>query len=183
MLTLAINTASKQSALALIKDSSVLIERSWESNANESQKVLPGILEMLTEKNLTWKDLDEVFVANGPGAYTSLRVGIVIANSIAWQLKIPMRSTDIFTIWEQRIPASACAAVAAGRDKYLIRGSNMPQPLSELPENLYGETPKAPKPSKTFGQAVASIDLKSLPIQKTVEPFYVRPPDITIPKK
>ena len=182
MLILAINTASKESALALVQDDQVLTERAWASNANESQKVLPGILEMFAENDLTWDDLDEVFVVNGPGAYTSLRVGIVIANSIAWQQKIPMRSTDIFTIWEKRIPAGVTVAVAAGRDKYLVKGSNIPQPLSELSNPQYGEIPDAPEPEATFGEAIASLDLKTLLEQNSIEPFYVRPPDITTPK-
>ena len=91
-LILAINTASKESALALVEKNlssgdsgGVLAEQSWASNANESQKLLPGVLEMFKETGRGWEDLDEVFVVEGPGAYTSLRVRVVIANAIAWQ--------------------------------------------------------------------------------------------------
>ncbi len=186
MLILAINTASKESALALIEDSRVLAEHSWASNANESQNLLPGILEMFEKTGKKWGDLEEVFVVNGPGAYTSLRVGVVIANAIAWQLKIPMRSTDVFEIWEQRIPAGGIATIQAGRDKYLIRGEDTSQLIEELQKlgkPLYGEAPGAGEITKTFGEAVALLDLKKLKKQDLVEPYYVRPPDITTPNK
>lgn len=183
MLILAINTASKESALALIQDGCVLVERAWLSNANESQKVLPTILEMFKESKCVWTDLDEVFVVNGPGAYTSLRVGVVIANTIAWQLKIPMRSCDVFEIWGKRIPSGAVAAISSGRDKYLLKGDSIPRPLSELPTPLYGEVPNCGELIRTFGEAVAVLDLNSLKKQERIKPFYVRPPDITTPKK
>lgn len=183
MLILAINTASKESALALIEKGEILVERAWASNANESQKILPAILEMFKATGRTWSDLDEVFVVNGPGAYTSLRVGVVIANTIAWQLKIPMRSCDVFEIWEKRIPKGAIAAISAGRDKYLLKGEATPRALAELPESLYGEIPSSGKLCRTFGEAVAILDLNSFKKQEQVEPFYARPPDITTPKK
>ncbi|MBT5016947.1 tRNA (adenosine(37)-N6)-threonylcarbamoyltransferase complex dimerization subunit type 1 TsaB [Candidatus Peregrinibacteria bacterium] len=188
-LILAINTASKKSALALIKDSTVLAEHSWESNANESQNLLPGVLKMFEKMQKKWEDLDEVFVVKGPGAYTSLRVGIVIANAIAWQLKIPMRTANVFEIWEQRIPKKGIIAIQAGRDKYLIKGSKIPQSVEELEklgELIYGEIPFESQPQQveiTFGKAVAKLDFNKIKTQSLVEPFYVRAPNITTPKK
>lgn len=110
MLVVAINTASTQvagkSSIALIeKDPNpavgasatgkVLGEESWISNRNESERVLPGLARLLTENGKSWEDVEGVFVVKGPGSYTSLRVGITIANAIAWTRKIPLWATDL----------------------------------------------------------------------------------------
>jgi tRNA threonylcarbamoyl adenosine modification protein YeaZ len=190
MLILAINTASKESALALIEDGTVLGESSWMSNADESVKVLPGLQKLLADAGKEWEDVGEVFVVKGPGAYTSLRVGITIANSLAWSLKKKMRTTDVFNLWEHRIdPANRgdehLIAIAAGRDVYQIEGDVTRYSTEEIDEKgltCYGEIPDAPKPAQTFGEAVVELYDASEQV-KQVEPFYTRPPQITVPKK
>ena len=99
MLIIAINTASsaaeRKSAIALIEMGKVLGEESWYSNRNESERILPGLDRLLKENGKSWDDVGGVFVVKGPGSYTSLRVGITIANTIAWVRKIPMWTTDL----------------------------------------------------------------------------------------
>ncbi len=107
MLIVAINTASqkqeRESAIALLyfndfsadtSSRTVLGEESWHSNRNESERVLPGLDRLLKEQKKSWDDVEGVFVVRGPGSYTSLRVGITIANAIAWVRKIPLWTTD-----------------------------------------------------------------------------------------
>jgi len=189
MLTIAINTASQESALALIQDDRVLGEVAWISNANESTKVLPGLEELLKNTGKTWEDLTRIFVIKGPGAYTSLRVGITIANGLAWTLKIPMLSSDVFELWKHRLsPADRQAphliAIAAGRDFYQIKDDPARHTLEQLFElqlPLYGEIPKAQTPAHTFAQAVIEL-IPDAEESEQVEPIYARPPDITIKK-
>lgn len=92
MLIVAIDTASLESAIAVleINPGRVLGEESWHSNRNESERVLPGLDRLLKEAKKSWDEVEGVLVVRGPGSYTSLRVGITIANTIAWVRKIPM---------------------------------------------------------------------------------------------
>ena len=55
-----------------------------------SQVLLELIEEILTEANLTFSDLDQIFVAKGPGSYTGLRVGVAVANALGYSLGIPV---------------------------------------------------------------------------------------------
>lgn len=184
-LVLAINTASKESALALIQDDRVLGETAWDSNANESTKVIPGLQTLLKEANKTWKDLTHIFVVKGPGAYTSLRVGITIANSLAWTLKIPMGATDVFTLWENRLTDSErdephMIAIAAGRDFYQTKNNPERYSLDQLLQHnlpMYGETPDAKPTVLSFGHAVCQLIPLVEPCDH-VDPIYARPPDI-----
>ena len=69
----------------------------FETAAKEktSQKLLPFIDEILKKKGKTPKDITEIEVATGPGSFTGLRVGVAVANTLGWVLKIPVNGEDI----------------------------------------------------------------------------------------
>lgn len=56
----------------------------------KSQNLLPLIEKILTKNRLTLKDLTGIKVNTGPGSFTGLRVGISVANALAFSLKIPV---------------------------------------------------------------------------------------------
>lgn len=93
---LALNTASKYTEFALIDRRKVVAEEAWESRANESTILLPAIQEAMRRYEKTWSDLEEIVVVKGPGSYTGLRIGIAIANALAYGLKIPVRGMTLF---------------------------------------------------------------------------------------
>lgn len=67
-----------------------------------AQVVLP-LVELLLEKhNLTLTDLTEIEVTDGPGSFTGLRVGVTIANTLAYLLKIPLNGEKIGEMVEPR---------------------------------------------------------------------------------
>lgn len=45
---------------------------------------------LLKKNNLNIKDLNLIGVFAGPGSYTSLRIGVVTANTMAWGLNVPI---------------------------------------------------------------------------------------------
>lgn len=60
-----------------------------------AQLVLPLLEELLSEHSLTSQDLDEIEVNEGPGSFTGVRVGVSIANALAFALGIPVNKTKI----------------------------------------------------------------------------------------
>lgn len=63
--------------------------------ARSAQLVLPLIEELLIGHGLKPQDLDGVEVNVGPGSFTGVRVGVSIANAIAFALQIPVNKTKI----------------------------------------------------------------------------------------
>ncbi|MCP4481389.1 MAG: tRNA (adenosine(37)-N6)-threonylcarbamoyltransferase complex dimerization subunit type 1 TsaB [bacterium] len=53
-----------------------------------SEKTLPLIEQILTENNLTLRDLNKIVVNIGPGSFTGIRVGVSVARAIAQVLNI-----------------------------------------------------------------------------------------------
>lgn len=72
-------------------------EERFEDEAKEgaSQKLLPFIIEILKKKGKTVDDLTAIEVATGPGSFTGLRVGVSVAQTLGWVLKIPVNGKDI----------------------------------------------------------------------------------------
>lgn len=51
--------------------------------------LLPLVERLLRKAGLSWKDLDAVAAASGPGRFTGIRVGMSFAAAAGFQLKIP----------------------------------------------------------------------------------------------
>jgi tRNA threonylcarbamoyladenosine biosynthesis protein TsaB len=57
---------------------------------DRSNQIFDSIDKLLKKHNSQLSDIDAICVYSGPGAYTSLRVGVSIANSLAWFLDVPL---------------------------------------------------------------------------------------------
>ena len=60
------------------------------SHNNHSENIINVIEEGLKETGLKLKDFNKVIVGYGPGSYTGLRVGMVVAKMMAYSLDIPL---------------------------------------------------------------------------------------------
>lgn len=67
-------------------------KKRWEFRTKEprSQKLLELVDKALKKRKKSLKDLTEIEVNLGPGSFTGLRVGISVANTLGWALKIPI---------------------------------------------------------------------------------------------
>lgn len=61
----------------------------------KAQVVLPLIADLLTKHKLKPTDVTNIEVVVGPGSFTGLRVGVSIANALAYSLKIPVNGKPI----------------------------------------------------------------------------------------
>lgn len=82
MLRLFIDTALSHSYLAIVKDLTVLKESYTLGSNNHSETLFPELESMLNELGVTLKDIEEIYVGIGPGSYTGVRIGVVIAKML-----------------------------------------------------------------------------------------------------
>lgn len=81
-----INTSDNQKTIVGLDDDR--LERP--TGVDKSQQVL-GLIEQILEKHKkSLNDISEIEVETGPGSFTGLRVGVAVANGLAWTLKIPV---------------------------------------------------------------------------------------------
>ncbi len=88
---LTLKAASMECHLGLLdSDGQQLDHELWQSGRELSDGLLTHI-ELLIKKNkLDFKDLTGVIVYEGPGSFTSLRIGLMVSNTIAYAQNIPI---------------------------------------------------------------------------------------------
>lgn len=90
MISLFIDTSLSFPTIALVKDDQVLYNFHEEIKSDMSSKILPIIDDALTSKNYSLDSIDKIFIVNGPGSFTGVRIGVTIAKTIAWALNKPV---------------------------------------------------------------------------------------------
>lgn len=87
MRSLLIDTSSFVMTLAILEDGKVLASFEEEIRTDMASKIVPTI--ELLFKNVTFEieNINKIFVVNGPGSFTGVRVGVTVAKTIAWALK------------------------------------------------------------------------------------------------
>lgn len=94
-MTLYINTVSSDEIiLALYEKEKLIIEKKINSPRQQSEKLLPAIEKLLKAKKIKLSDLKKISVENYGGSFTSLRIGVITANALAYALKIPVEASS-----------------------------------------------------------------------------------------
>lgn len=82
LLILGIDTSGKVASCAVADNEKILCEKILYTKLTHSQVILPMVKEVLDDCGLGFDDLDGIAVANGPGSYTGLRIGIAAVKGI-----------------------------------------------------------------------------------------------------
>ena len=90
MLILAIDTSTNVLSLALVRDKEVLATVNEKTKNNQSEILMSRIETITKESDLKPADLEKIIVAEGPGSYTGIRVGVAAAKSLGYALDIPV---------------------------------------------------------------------------------------------
>ncbi|WP_203334835.1 tRNA (adenosine(37)-N6)-threonylcarbamoyltransferase complex dimerization subunit type 1 TsaB [Planococcus beigongshangi] len=90
MIYLGIDTSNSPLAIALAKEDTIIIEETTNLKINHSLTAMPAVEEMMKKAKIAPANLTHIAVAQGPGSYTGVRIGLTIAKTLAWSLKIPL---------------------------------------------------------------------------------------------
>lgn len=85
---LALHTTTGELGIATINQQGLCRFQSWDLGRDLANNLQEKLGEFLPP--MVWQDLDFITVAKGPGSFTSTRIGIVTAKTIAQQLDIPV---------------------------------------------------------------------------------------------
>lgn len=93
-MTLYINTASKDEMIIALRDGKQSFEKKIKTAHDQSEKLLPAIEAHLKAKQAKLGDLKKIVVVSRGGSFTSLRIGVITANALAYALKIPVEAAE-----------------------------------------------------------------------------------------
>lgn len=206
MITLAINTSSQKTAIALLKEQDgklkLLDESSWQSKNDEAENLMPGIAKLLKKNKKTFDDIKNLIVIKGPGSFTGLRIGVATANLIAYLNKAHLYCLTAFDYYWKMLgekPKDMALLLYAGSGGIYVNGELVN--LHELKKYLadkkvkefFGNISKDQKKEvahlkfktlrKSFGKVLEKFELKDLEKTQIVEPLYIKGPGITPNKK
>ncbi|MBI4122468.1 MAG: tRNA (adenosine(37)-N6)-threonylcarbamoyltransferase complex dimerization subunit type 1 TsaB, partial [Parcubacteria group bacterium] len=86
-----LNTTERDSfTIALLVGERIVKRRTVKSERKHSEKLLKSIAGMLKQSKTPLSDIKGIAVVQGPGSFTSLRIGIATANALAYGLGIPV---------------------------------------------------------------------------------------------
>lgn len=90
MTVLGIDTSNQSMLLSLGENQHVLATYMTANQKNHSTTLMPGIEFLMAGNQKKPKDLKKIIVAEGPGSYTGLRIGVTTAKTLAWTLGIEL---------------------------------------------------------------------------------------------
>jgi tRNA threonylcarbamoyl adenosine modification protein YeaZ len=205
MLTLAINTASSKTAIALLENMETIAEDSWDAENREAEKLMPAIHNLLKKKNKNYTDIDEIYAIKGPGSFTGLRIGVTVANTLAYLLNCRLFSISTFEYWH--VAGDSPVLIYAGKGGlYFSENKNSKPELIKLSEAeqllkskkieiVCGDITEDQKQQlgnvrfvnnkKSFGEIMkiaiehhSKVGINQKPV-KMIEPIYIKTPGIT----
>jgi tRNA threonylcarbamoyladenosine biosynthesis protein TsaB len=128
---LAIRTDSADSEVYLLDGAGkTLAQTKWTAGRKLSQELLPAIEKLLEHNSSSFSDLTGLVVFEGPGSFTGLRIGVTVANALAFGLKQPV----VGSRGDNWIPAGVNRLQSGA-------GSNLVRPF-------YGSEPNITEPRK-----------------------------------
>ena len=89
MLILAFETTAKAGSVALLEDGKLLGESYQNTGLTHSQTLMVMAEDMLSQCGKTAGHVDAIAVAEGPGSFTGVRIGVAAAKGFAWGRQIP----------------------------------------------------------------------------------------------
>ncbi len=168
-ITLAIDTSTSRTSVAIIEDGSIL----WNGHRDGATEHGPA-LPSLVQEGIKGFAIDEVVVGMGPGPFTGLRVGIAFAQSFALARGISVRGVcSLDAIAAQVNEKDFIVTVDARRKEvYWARykdGVRVGEPAVSFPADVAG----APIHPDLYPDMKALVALSA----NIIEPMYLRRPD------
>lgn len=117
---LAIDTATKMLGLALYDGSEILNESIWYSNNHHTTELAPEVAIAFRRAAVSQAALTAVAVAQGPGSYTGLRIGMALAKGLSLANNLPIvgiPTLDILASAQPQRDEPMLATLQAGRGR------------------------------------------------------------------
>jgi tRNA threonylcarbamoyladenosine biosynthesis protein TsaB len=128
VLTLAFDTATDVTTVALVHDGRVLGER-----RSRPVRILGEVDAVLADAGVTADAVDALVVGTGPGSYTGLRIGLVTARTLAFALSVPAAGVSTLAALAAGTPGSVPVIDARRGEVFTLAGG---EPRVARPEEL-----------------------------------------------
>lgn len=98
MISLFLDTCNSNILIGLLRENKLINSISFINNNSLSEELLTNIDNLIKESNYNIKDIKKIYISIGPGSFTGIRIGVTVAKTMAWGLKInivPISSLEV----------------------------------------------------------------------------------------
>ncbi|HZM64180.1 MAG TPA: tRNA (adenosine(37)-N6)-threonylcarbamoyltransferase complex dimerization subunit type 1 TsaB [Candidatus Saccharimonadales bacterium] len=89
MLVLTLRTDNPLAEVGLFTDDKKNAYETWQAHRELADTIHKKIEKLLKDTGKTWQDIEGIVAFKGPGSFTGLRIGLTVANTLAYALTIP----------------------------------------------------------------------------------------------
>lgn len=102
MIVLTLRTDKPESEIGLYDGSRQLAYMVWPAHRQLAETLHMKMSELLTSQQKTLSDIVGIVCYKGPGSFTGLRIGVSVANALAFGLSIPIIGVENNEKWIDR---------------------------------------------------------------------------------
>lgn len=130
MIILSLRTDKPEAEVGLFKGETKIDYMIWQADRSLAETIHTRIEEILNKSSISLKDIKGIVAFQGPGSFTGLRIGLSVANALAYGLTVPVVARQDPKWLEQGIAD-------------LLAGKN-----DKIAQAYYGQDAKTTKPKK-----------------------------------
>jgi tRNA threonylcarbamoyladenosine biosynthesis protein TsaB len=135
-----IETSGAAGRVGLARGGELLADVALDQQRRHARDLAPTVHRLLTEQGWRPGDLQAVFVSQGPGSYTGLRVGLMSAKTLCWAVGcalVPVPTLEIVALQARGLATHVEVIEDAQQDRvyrqrFRFSSGDMPEPLSDL---------------------------------------------------
>ena len=119
MYQLLLDSSNVYLSVGLAKDGKVVDKIFYEAWQRQSEMMVTEVGNILKRNNVDKSELDGVVVGAGPGSYTGVRIGVTIAKTIAYSLKIKVYAKSSLSLLKHKEFPTICVFNARSGRSYI----------------------------------------------------------------
>ncbi len=154
MIVLAFESSAKAASVALCRDGSLISQYSQCSGLTHSRTLLPMAEDLLKNAEMSMQDVDRFAVAQGPGSFTGIRIGVSTVKGLAWAADKPC-------VGVSTLEAMAWHGLAAGGYVCPVMDARRNQVYNAL-FAIEGENPRRLTEDRAIGLDELAAEVKAL---------------------
>lgn len=120
MMIIGLDTTSQSGSVSLINKNKILGECLFNVGPRHSENVVSSLEWLLDTLNIEKREIEALAVSLGPGSFTSIRIGVTIAKSLAYSMQIKIVGVSSLEVLAMNIPQTGlniCSILDAKRDE------------------------------------------------------------------
>lgn len=90
MIILTLRTDKPEAEIGLYDDNKQLAYETWQAHRQLAETLHTKLEALLKSQQKDWSEVQGIVCFQGPGSFTGLRIGLTVANALAYSYKLPI---------------------------------------------------------------------------------------------